>query len=128
MKQCSAVHKLMNARCVQPDDGDAHKDMGHKADFEGADYHWRPTVDEWERWQDSRTRWPEYDCDPTRRSSPVELWDRVAHEVLQMGHSRLSAQVKVVVATGSPQTPFANILALAHGTLPDGTPVVVLEL
>lgn len=127
---CGMTHDIVNRRCVLDDSGEAHKDLGHKTDFEGLDYYWKPTVDEWARWKrlEKTEQWPEYDCDPTRRSSPVELFDEVARELMMMGYSRFSPNVKVVVATGSPQTPWANVLATSHGTLPDGTPVVVLEL
>lgn len=118
--RCTAVHKSMSTRCERPDEGEAHKDMGHKADFEGADYYWKPTVDEWARWRRmaQTVRWPEYDSDPTRRLDKQDFFTTVMK----------SKATKVVVATGSPQTPWANIMALNDVTLPDGTRALVLEL
>lgn len=118
--QCTAVHKLMNARCVNTDDVEGHQNLGHKAEFEGVPYFWRPTTAEWARWQhnDKDIRWPEYDSDPVRRLDKQDFFTAFMW----------SKATKVVVATGSPETPWANVLSFSEKVFPDGTCALVLEL
>jgi hypothetical protein len=71
-------------------------------------------------------RWPEFDSDPTRRISMTDLLGAMGQQRIELG-ARV-ADLAVVVATGSPVTPWANIMGFTTVTFPDGRSAIVLEL
>lgn len=124
MKKCPSTHSVTGAQCQRDDDEGSHATGQHVTLFAGATrIMWPITAEDLARWNPAR--WPEFDSDPTRRISVADLFAHVTSNRVGNGSPE---EVKVVVATGSPKTPWANVLAFTSMILPDGTRAVVLEL
>jgi hypothetical protein len=123
VKKCPSTHPVTGAQCQRDDDEGSHATGRHVSLFSATRIMWEISPEDMLRW--NPVTWPEFDADPTRRMSVADLFAHVTQQ--RVGHGSPD-EVKVVVATGSPKTPWANVMAFTTVTFPDGARAVVLEL